>query len=62
VLPFDDTAAHMFVGLRKQNVRIGTMYLRIASIALARDLTALTRNVVDFQHVPGLQIEDWTLP
>ena len=34
--------------------------LRIASIALSRDLTVLTRNLVDFQLIPGLRVEDWT--
>jgi predicted nucleic acid-binding protein len=36
------------------------MFLRIASIALARDFAVLTRNLVDFQQVPGLRVEDWT--
>ena len=62
VLPFDDTAAETFDDLRTQGVRIGTLDLRIAAIGLARDLTVLSRNVVDFGRVPGLQIEDWTAP
>jgi len=61
VLPFDDVAAARFESLRKR-VRIGTMDLRIASIALATDMTLLTRNTVDFERVPGLRFEDWTLP
>lgn len=62
VLPFDDAAAGVFDALRKQRVRIGTMDLRIASIALSRDMTVLSRNLVDFSRVPGLKVEDWTLP
>jgi len=62
VLPFDDAAANVFDDLRKQRVRVATMDLRIASIALSRTMTVLTRNFVDFERVPGLQIEDWTLP
>ena len=61
VLPFDDAAAATFESLRSQRVRIGTMDLRIAAIALSRKLTVLTRNVADFQKVPGLQVEDWTI-
>ena len=62
VLPFDEAAGVQFESLRRQKVRIGTMDLRIAAIALANDFTLLTRNTVDFQRVPGLRTEDWTLP
>jgi tRNA(fMet)-specific endonuclease VapC len=60
VLPFDAAAAGIFDSLRSQRVRIGTMDLRIASVALARQMTVLTRNGRDFCQVPGLRIEDWT--
>jgi len=60
VLPFDDPAADVFNDLRQQRIRIGTMDLRIASIALATGMTVLTRNSVDFRQVPNLEIEDWT--
>jgi tRNA(fMet)-specific endonuclease VapC len=60
VLPFDERAAVIFEDLRKQRVRIGTMDLRIASIALANDMPVLTRNLADFQQVPQLRVEDWT--
>lgn len=61
LLPFDAGAATVFEGLRAQRVRIATMDLRIAAIALSRDLILLTRNTVDFSRVPGLVIEDWTV-
>ena len=35
------------------------MDLRIAAIALSRDVTVLTRNTVDFERVPNLKFEDW---
>src|SRR5262245_23901642 len=38
LLPFDDEAAAQFKQLRAQKIRIGTMDLKIASIALVRDL------------------------
>jgi tRNA(fMet)-specific endonuclease VapC len=60
VLPFDDPAAETFNDLRRQRIRVGTMDLRIASIALAKNMTVLTRNLVDFQRVPRLAVEDWT--
>ena len=60
VLPFDSQAAETFAELRRSGVRVGTMDLRIGSIALVRGLTVLTRNTVDFERVPGLRVEDWT--
>jgi tRNA(fMet)-specific endonuclease VapC len=42
-------------------LRVDTMDLRMASIALSRGLVLLTRNAADFAKVPGLVIEDWTL-
>jgi tRNA(fMet)-specific endonuclease VapC len=61
VLPFDAAAATAFDGLPAQRVRVGAMDLRIASIALSRGLTLLTRDLRDFQQVPGLLTEDWTV-
>ncbi len=60
VLPFDEAAATVFTSLVAQRLRVRTMDLRIAAIALARGLVVLTRNAQDFGRVPGLQMEDWT--
>jgi tRNA(fMet)-specific endonuclease VapC len=61
MLPFDQQAANVFASMRAQRVRIGTMDLRIASIALSRGLAVVTRNTGDFNQVPGLAVEDWTV-
>jgi tRNA(fMet)-specific endonuclease VapC len=61
VLPFDEAAARTFESLRQQRVRVGTMDLRIAAIALSRGFKLLSRNLVHFQAVPGLEVEDWTV-
>jgi tRNA(fMet)-specific endonuclease VapC len=61
VLRFDNHASAVFNGLKAQRLRIATMDLRIASIALSQGLTLLTRNSRDFSKVPGLVIEDWTV-
>jgi tRNA(fMet)-specific endonuclease VapC len=61
VLPFDRSAAVAFARIMAQPVRGSTMDLRIASIAIAQDLTLLTRNTRDFAKVPGLKFEDWTI-
>jgi len=60
VLEFDEAAAVEFERLKQSRVRIGTMDLKIAAIALVDDATLLTRNLRDFSRVPGLRIEDWT--
>jgi tRNA(fMet)-specific endonuclease VapC len=36
--------------------------LFIACTALVHGLTVVTHNIKDFAHVPGLTIEDWTVP
>lgn len=59
ILPWEDDAALNFEVLRRLKARIGTLDLRIASIAIAYDATLLTRNVAHFQPVPGLKIENW---
>jgi tRNA(fMet)-specific endonuclease VapC len=61
VLPFDAEAIAVFDELREQRVRVSTMDLRIAAIAISRNLVLLTRNVSDFSKVPGLVTEDWTV-
>ena len=59
VLPWNEPAVQQLESLRGLKLQIGTMDLKIASIALAHSATLLTRNSVDFERVPGLQIEDW---
>ena len=61
VLPYTSEAQALFKQLRKQRVRIGTRDLRIAAIALSVNSTIVTRNRRDFEQVPKLQIEDWTI-
>lgn len=58
LLDFSDAAAVEFQRLRGLAVRIGTMDLKIAAIALAYDATLWSRNLVHFRKVPRLQVED----
>jgi tRNA(fMet)-specific endonuclease VapC len=58
---FDGPAAAIFDSFRAQGIRSATMDLRIAAIAVANNLTVLTRNLADFRRIPGAQVEDWTV-
>jgi tRNA(fMet)-specific endonuclease VapC len=62
VLGFGPAASEIYDDLRKQPIRIGAMDLRIASIAIANQLTLLTKNTVDFERVPNLVFSVWTTP
>lgn len=66
VLPFDETAAAVYGPLRAQlestGKRINEQDLRIASIALAHDLTLVTGNTRHFDRVPDLTVENWLRP
>lgn len=61
IINFDEDAHTRFVEFRRQGIRIGTQDLRIAAIALSRNSIVLTRNRRDFEQVPGLRFEDWTV-
>lgn len=61
VLPYDKKAADTLEELKRQRIRIGTLDLRIASIVLSENAILLTRNRRDFEKVPNLRIEDWTI-
>lgn len=59
VLPWDDDAADRLDSLKPLRQQVGTQDLKIACICLAHDATLLTRNLTDFQPVPGLRVENW---
>ncbi|WP_404789200.1 type II toxin-antitoxin system VapC family toxin [Altericista sp. CCNU0014] len=65
ILEFNVSAFNLYEDLLKQNPNLRKKRLqkdmRIASIALSLDATVVTRNRRDFEQVPGLKIEDWTV-
>jgi tRNA(fMet)-specific endonuclease VapC len=61
ILQYDAKAREIYQLLRAQRIRVGTQDIRIASIVLANDGLLLTRNRKDFERIPNLTIEDWTL-
>ena len=59
ILPWERPSADLFKTFRSDGIRIGTMDLKIARIAISQDATLLTRNLVDFSKVAGLHCENW---
>jgi predicted nucleic acid-binding protein len=63
VLPFDSPAAERYGQTRADLERLGTPLaepdLRIAAIAMTRDLTLVTGNTRHFSRIAGLRVEDW---
>ena len=59
LLDFDLEAAEAFSNLRKLFPRVGTLDIKIAAISLAHDCLLLTRNLRDFNQVPGRCVENW---
>ncbi len=59
VLDFDEESAEEFHQLQSQRLTIGSMDLKIAAICLSHDALLLSRNLVDFNKVPGLRVENW---
>jgi tRNA(fMet)-specific endonuclease VapC len=60
ILPFPELAIERYENLRAAHRRLGKNDLRIAAIALENTATLITRNLHDFEQVPGLKIEDWS--
>lgn len=65
-LVFDDAAATICGELRShlaaQGTPIGPNDLLIAAIAKVHGLTLVSNNLAEFSRVPGLAVEDWSLP
>ena len=59
VLDWDEAAAALYDSLKRERTKVGTMDLKIASIAMANHAILLARNTSDFERVAGLRIEDW---
>jgi len=61
ILPFSESAMARFESLAALKLNVRKMDLRIAAIALEHGAVAVTRNARDFQRVPGLIVQDWTV-
>ena len=61
ILTFSISAIGRYDQLAKMKLNVRKMDLRIAAIALEHNATLVTRNRRDFQRVPNLTIEDWSV-
>jgi tRNA(fMet)-specific endonuclease VapC len=61
ILEYDIKADEYFRQFRKAGILIGTLDLRIAAITLVHGGILLSRNLQDFEKVPGLTIQDWSV-
>jgi tRNA(fMet)-specific endonuclease VapC len=61
VLQYDAKAREIYQSLQAKRIRVGTQDMRIASIVIAYNGILLTRNRRDFEKIPNLMIEDWTV-
>ena len=59
LLPFDEAAAREYARLPFKRARFDRL---LAAHALSIGATIITNNEADFADVPGLTVENWTLP
>lgn len=59
ILPFDEVAARSYAKLPFKRARFDRL---LAAHALSIGATVVTNNEADFADVPGLKVENWTLP
>ena len=61
VLQFSEATGNIYSELFKRKIRVGTQDLRIAAITLSVNGILVTRNWKDFEKVPNLRLEDWSM-
>ena len=59
LFPFDEAAARVIAQLPFNRARFDRL---LAAHALSIGATVITNNEADFADVPGLKVENWTLP
>jgi predicted nucleic acid-binding protein len=55
-----ENALSLYADLRKQGITIGDSDILIAAYCLRNDLTLVTNNTKHFEHINGLDMEDWS--
>ena len=60
VIQFDKKSGEIFQNLKSRKIKVGTMDLKIASIAISHNALLISRNLSDYDQIPNLRVEDWT--
>lgn len=61
ILPYTEQAIARVAQLKAMRLNVRVMDLRIAAITLEHGGIVVTRNLRDFQRVPGLTVENWAV-
>jgi tRNA(fMet)-specific endonuclease VapC len=61
IVSFTEAAILRYEHLKTLKLQVAKMDLRIAAIALENNAVVVTRNLRDFQRVPNLTVEDWSV-
>jgi len=60
-LVYDEAAHSVFNGFTGDAARVSKPDRRIAATAISKDYIVVTQNIQDFQRIPDVQYEDWTI-
>jgi tRNA(fMet)-specific endonuclease VapC len=60
IIPMSHAALARYETLKRMNLNVRKMDLRIAAIVLEMGATLISRNLRDFRRVPNLGVEDWS--
>ena len=60
IIQFDKKSGETFQDLKSRKIKVGTMDLKIASIAISQNALLISRNISDYDPIPNLRVEDWT--
>ena len=62
ILSFSESAILRVKVLTAQRLNVRKTDLSIGAIALEHGATVATRNMRDYERIPGLKVEDWSTP
>ncbi|MCD9187926.1 MAG: type II toxin-antitoxin system VapC family toxin [Pyrinomonadaceae bacterium] len=60
IVQFDEKDGEIFQDLKSRKIKVGTMDLKIASIAISHNALLISRNLSDYDRIPNLRVQDWT--